>query len=203
MLTVITVLIRHTCMCEKSWMCMWQWAHRHMSQDDFVYVFIGVWRQCLRAAQTKTDRERWQQPKNDCKPANSWVTSEVKCSNMLCSHTHFCMWADIYSPFPLPTPSSPRLLCPSVRTCHCHPAQPGWQHPCFVIPPPTGLHRSQEASLQPETCTGILPVPSVSAGHAYIHHTLDICVLLSFILAVVECVAQCTHTWTYAGIPLF
>lgn len=40
------------------------------------------------------------------------------------------------------------------------------------------------------------PVPSVSADHAYIHHTLDICVLLSFNFAVVECVAICAHTWT-------
>lgn len=184
-------------MCEKSWMCMWRWAHRHMSQNDFVYVFLCVWGQCLRGAQTKTDRERRQGPTNDYKPANSWVTSEVERSHMLCSH--FCTWADIYSPFPLPPPSSsPQLLlCPSGRTCHCHPAQPGRQHPCLVIPMSlfaqiTRGFASTRDLHRPPACSLCICWSCLHSSHAW-----------HFILAVVECIAKCAHTWTYAGIPSF
>lgn len=146
-------------MCEKSWMCMWRWAHRHMSQDDFVYVFLCVWRHVYEQRQPKqtVSADNGQQMTVNLlihESLQRWIVL------MCCAHITACEQTFILHFLFLP------LLCPSVRTCHCHPARPGRQHPRLVIPPPTGLHGSQEASLQPETCTGVLPVPSASADHA-------------------------------------
>lgn len=98
------------CMCKKSYLCVWQRARRHMSQDDFTYVLSP---RVSRVFTSRANKNRlWaltgvnthqQQPMNDSEPTrtqNIHESPQKRTALLFCVHISACAQTFILcSPF--------------------------------------------------------------------------------------------------------